>query len=128
VCDEGVEWPIVDALRAEGHDVSYVAEPQPGISDDEVLGIAAADDAVVVTNDEKARIAARGIGGHRTELADAFTVIDGNRIRIRGPARWGPVKPRGVASRNNAVSGSGRLRRPPSQPASLPSELRWRCG
>jgi len=111
VCDEGVERPIVDALRAEGHDVSYVAELQPGISDDEVLELAATDEAVVVTtdkdygelvfrqgrvhdgvvllrlhgltNEEKARLAVQGIREHGTQLAGAFAVIDGNRIRIR---------------------------------------------
>jgi hypothetical protein len=52
VCDEGVERPIIDALRAEGHDVFYVAELQPGIGDDEVLAIAEAEVAIVVTTDK----------------------------------------------------------------------------
>ena len=114
MCDEGVERPVVDALRADGHDVSYVAELQPGIADDDVLAMADADEAVVVTtdkdfgelvfrqgrthhgvvllrlhgltNDQKARNAARGIAEHEAELPRAFTVIDANRIRIRrGP-------------------------------------------
>jgi predicted nuclease of predicted toxin-antitoxin system len=36
-----------------------------------------------LTNHEKARITARGIGEHDAELAGAFTVIEANRIRIR---------------------------------------------
>jgi predicted nuclease of predicted toxin-antitoxin system len=52
VCDEGVERPIVDTLRADGHDVSYIAELQPGIGDDEVFAIAEADAAIVVTTDK----------------------------------------------------------------------------
>jgi predicted nuclease of predicted toxin-antitoxin system len=111
VCDEGVDRSIVAALRAEGHDVSYVAELRPGIPDDEVLALAEADEAVVVTTDKdfgelvfrqglahhgivllrlhgltqerRARIVARGIGEHGAELAGAFAVIDANRIRIR---------------------------------------------
>lgn len=52
VCDEGIERQIVDALRAAGHTVWYVAEMRPGISDDEVLEKAAAEEATVVTNDK----------------------------------------------------------------------------
>ena len=37
VCDEGVDRPIVDAFRAQGHDVLYIAELDPGISDEAVL-------------------------------------------------------------------------------------------
>jgi len=32
-CDEGVERQIVERLRADGHEVSYVAELDPGLSD-----------------------------------------------------------------------------------------------
>ncbi|MFW6207042.1 MAG: DUF5615 family PIN-like protein, partial [Gemmatimonadota bacterium] len=37
LCDEGVERQTVERLRTDGHDVAYVAEMDPGISDDEVL-------------------------------------------------------------------------------------------
>ena len=39
VADEGVEARIVERLRFEGHDVDYVAELAPGITDDEVLDL-----------------------------------------------------------------------------------------
>jgi len=42
LCDEGVERQVVEALRVSGHDVMYVAEMSPGISDDDVLQRAAA--------------------------------------------------------------------------------------
>jgi hypothetical protein len=78
LCDECVDQPIVDALRAAGHAVSYVAEMSPGISDDEVLvrlhGIDPA---------EKARIAVAAIAEHVDDLAGAFTVIEKDRLRIR---------------------------------------------
>jgi predicted nuclease of predicted toxin-antitoxin system len=88
-----------------------VPELEAGISDDQVLGMAGADKAVVVTTDKdfgelvfrqgrthhgvvllrlhgltnetRASIAAAGIREHAAELAGAFTVIDKNRIRIR---------------------------------------------
>ena len=37
VADEGVDGPIVARLREDGHEVDYVAEMDPGISDDRVL-------------------------------------------------------------------------------------------
>jgi predicted nuclease of predicted toxin-antitoxin system len=111
VCDEGIERQIVDALRAAGHTVWYVAEMRPGISDDEVLEKAAAEEATVVTNDKdfgelvfrqgrahhgvvllrlhgldadkKAEIATRAISEHDSELPGAFAVVDHSRIRIR---------------------------------------------
>ncbi|HLG19723.1 MAG TPA: DUF5615 family PIN-like protein [Bdellovibrionota bacterium] len=36
--DESVDKPIVDELRAEGHDVIYVAEQFAGLSDEAVFG------------------------------------------------------------------------------------------
>jgi predicted nuclease of predicted toxin-antitoxin system len=111
LCDEGVDRPIVDALRGAGHDVSYVAEMAPGISDDEVLAVAAKDRAVVLTIDkdfgelvyrqgrahhgvlllrlhgfdstEKSNIVLRAVAEHGDELPGAFAVIDRNRIRVR---------------------------------------------
>jgi predicted nuclease of predicted toxin-antitoxin system len=115
LCDEGVDRPIVDALRGAGHDVSYIAEMHPGVSDDEVLAIAAKDQAVVVTIDkdfgelvfrqgrvhhgvllvrlhgfnasDKARIVVGAVAEHGEELPGAFAVIDRNRMRVRrGPS------------------------------------------
>jgi hypothetical protein len=37
VADESVDGPIVARLRADGHDVVYIAELSPGMSDDDVL-------------------------------------------------------------------------------------------
>ena len=38
VADESVDKQIVDRLRANGHDVLFVAELAPGIDDETVLG------------------------------------------------------------------------------------------
>jgi hypothetical protein len=37
LADEGVERQVVERLRRDGHGVMYVAEMEPGITDDEVL-------------------------------------------------------------------------------------------
>ncbi|MBN2560333.1 MAG: DUF5615 family PIN-like protein [Phycisphaerae bacterium] len=38
LADESVDRQIVDRLRQDGHAVRYIAEMEPGISDDTVLG------------------------------------------------------------------------------------------
>jgi predicted nuclease of predicted toxin-antitoxin system len=111
VCDEGVDRPIVDALRRAGHDVTYVAEMEPGIEDDEVLELSARDGRVLVTADkdfgelvfrqgrlhhgivllrlhglapnEKGRLVVTSVEEHGDEFAHAFVVLEKNRIRIR---------------------------------------------
>ncbi len=52
VADEGVEARIVERLRFEGHDVDYVAELAPGITDDEVLDLSNAGQRVLITVDK----------------------------------------------------------------------------
>ena len=37
LADEGVDRPIVEQLRLEGHSVLYIAEMSPGIDDDVIL-------------------------------------------------------------------------------------------
>ena len=111
VCDEGVERPIVEHLREQGHHVLYIAELDPGIRDQEVLARAAELDAPLITTDKdfgelvfrqqltsagvvllrltglsntiKATTVAAAIRDHETELAGSFTVIVPGHIRIR---------------------------------------------
>lgn len=52
LADEGVDKPIVDALRDAGHHVWYVAEMEPGLSDEEVLAMASQFDALLLTADK----------------------------------------------------------------------------
>jgi uncharacterized protein DUF5615 len=40
LADESVDRQIVDRIRQDGHLVRYVAEMEPGISDDAVLDLA----------------------------------------------------------------------------------------
>ncbi len=50
--DESVDKQIVELLRQEGHDVLYVAEIDPSISDDIVLSKANERSALLVTADK----------------------------------------------------------------------------
>ena len=50
--DEGVDAPIVYALREEGHDVLYIAELDPGIDDEVILEQARREERILVTLDK----------------------------------------------------------------------------
>ena len=52
VADEGVDRQIVERLRQDGHTVQYIAEMDPGISDDRVLTIANQENAPLLTTDK----------------------------------------------------------------------------
>ena len=50
--DESVDGPVVERLRRDSHDVVYVAELAPSITDDDVLREANGRSAVLVTADK----------------------------------------------------------------------------
>jgi predicted nuclease of predicted toxin-antitoxin system len=52
LADEGVDAQIVAKLRSKGHDVLYVAEMDPGISDESVLKLANEHGALLITEDK----------------------------------------------------------------------------
>ena len=109
--DESVDRQIVARLRQEGHEVSYVAEMEPGITDDLVLRRANERNALLVmadkdfgelvfrqgqinagvvllrllglSSEKKAEIATAAIRDHATSLPQAFTVVSPGSIRIR---------------------------------------------
>ena len=111
--DEGVDAAIVARLRSDGHDVVYVAELSPGITDDAVLELANFDERILVTADKdfgdlvfrlrrvafgillvrlpglpsarKADSVAQVIGEHGEEMPGAFTVLSAGLVRIRPP-------------------------------------------
>ena len=111
VADEGVDRHIVERLRQDGHTVQYIAELEPGISDDFVLTVANQENAPWLTADkdfgeliyrqkrltsgiilirlaglsptQKAEIVSRGINRHQNELLNAFAVVIPGAIRIR---------------------------------------------
>ena len=111
VADEGVDRPIVTRLREQGHDVLYIAEIAPSISDDEVLVRANEHNALLLTADKdfgelvfrlgristgvvlirlagvapmlKADMVAGVFESHAAELMNAFSVISHRMVRIR---------------------------------------------
>lgn len=111
LADECVDRGIVNRLRDDGHEVSYVVEMSPGIMDEEVLALARADNTLFVTADkdfgelvfrqgyvkrgivlyrlaglstnDKAEIISQAISEHGEELLQAFSVITEKAIRVR---------------------------------------------
>lgn len=111
VADEGVDRQIVELLRQEGHEVTYIAELDPGIGDEVVLGLAGRAGSLLVTADKdfgelvfrlrkaqsgvallrlagllpprKAEIVAASIREHGEEMTNSFSVIGPGSVRIR---------------------------------------------
>jgi len=111
LADEGIDKQIVVRLRQEGYSVSYVAEMEPGISDDVILDLANKEGSLLLTADKdfgdlvfrlgrlsagvvlirlagltpakKATIVTSVVSKHSQKLAKAFTVITPMGVRIR---------------------------------------------
>lgn len=111
LADEGVDKPIVDALRKAGFDVGYILEKNQGAADDFILALAYSEKRILITQDKdfgelvyrlkqahygvvlirllgytpelKAEITKSLLLDHKNELTEAFTVIQPNAIRIR---------------------------------------------
>ena len=52
LADESCDFAVVRALRAAGHDVATVSELEPGADDERVLGLAASEARVLLTEDK----------------------------------------------------------------------------
>jgi predicted nuclease of predicted toxin-antitoxin system len=111
LADESVDRPIADRLRQDGHQVWYVAEMEPGISDGIVLDRANREEALLLTADKdfgelvfrqrrlnhgvvlirlaglspshKAEIVSAAVAQQHATLTQAFAVITPSTIRIR---------------------------------------------
>lgn len=109
--DETVDQKIADRLRDEGHDVRYVAEMEPGISDPVVLDMTNDLHALFLTADrdfaelvfrqrllpagvvlirlagvspaEQGKIVSSALRDHARELPGAFTLVTSEMVRIR---------------------------------------------
>lgn len=109
--DESVDRQVVEKLREDGHNVVYVSDLDPGISDDVVLSTANSKRALLVTADKdfgelvfrrqqvsagvllirlaglppqsKAELVAIAVRDHSDELPGAFSVLSPGMIRIR---------------------------------------------
>jgi predicted nuclease of predicted toxin-antitoxin system len=113
LADEGVNAVVVARLREDGHDVAYVAELSPGITDDGVLAQANDEERILVTVDkdfgelvfrlrrassgvllirlaglpapQKAEAVSEAVREHDREIVGAFTVVSPGLVRIRPP-------------------------------------------
>ena len=111
LADESVDAPVVARLRSDGHNVVYVAELSPSITDDEVLDRANSAQCPLMTGDKdfgelvlrlhrithgiilirlhglavpvKAAIVATAVRLHSAEMLHAFAVISPGMVRIR---------------------------------------------
>jgi predicted nuclease of predicted toxin-antitoxin system len=110
VADESVDKPIVDAIRAHGHEVYYILEQNSGISDNQVLSIANKKSSILITADkdfgeivfrqkmhhfgvvlirlaglsvdQKILLTLSAIDRHHEEIKNHFSVISKTHIRI----------------------------------------------
>jgi predicted nuclease of predicted toxin-antitoxin system len=111
LADEGVDLSVVQRLRNDGHEVLYVAEMDPGISDEEVLTAANEKQALLLTADKdfgelvyrlgriaagvvlvrlaglssakKADLVSATVRNHGGKLVHTFTVISPGMVRLR---------------------------------------------
>lgn len=111
LADENIHLLIIERLRADGHLIMCMADIAPGDPDTGVLAIAEQHNAVILTEDkdfgdlvirdqmpalgvilvrldgfppsERAKMIARVIREHESELPNAFTVIKPRTVRIR---------------------------------------------
>lgn len=111
VADESVDFSIVQFLRAQGQTIYAIVEQEPSIADEDVLSIAVQQNALLITEDKdfgelvfrlrlphrgiillrlsgyttaaKAELAGQAILVHLVELPNAFSVFDGQKLRIR---------------------------------------------
>jgi len=63
--DESCDFAIVSALRSAGHDVSTVADTNPGAEDHVVLALARSESRAILTEDKDFGLLAYA-GGHET--------------------------------------------------------------
>lgn len=111
LADEGVERQIVTGLRQAGYEVWYIAEMDPGISDDVILAQANTNQALLMTLDKdfgelvyrqglvhagvillrlaglqaetKAALVTQIIQQRGQEMVNAFSVVSPGTVRIR---------------------------------------------
>ncbi len=109
--DENIDREIVNGLRAEGHQVDYVAELEPGAGDETLFQRANQSGAIFLTSDKdfgelvfrrrlvsngvvlirmaglssskKSQIVSTGLQQHLSELHQNFTVISPGTVRVR---------------------------------------------
>lgn len=92
LADESVDRGIVHALREAGHQVGYVADLWPGISDPEVLERARASGSVLLSGDKDfgELVFRRGAGCAGVVLFRLPGLQDKARMAVQAFRRYGP--------------------------------------
>jgi predicted nuclease of predicted toxin-antitoxin system len=113
LADEGVDRQIVERLRADGHEVIYIAEMAAGMTDDDVLNLGRDTSSLLLTQDKdfgelvfrqglatsgvllirlaglearaKAASVSAVIKDREAELSGSFSVLTVGSLRIRKP-------------------------------------------
>ena len=80
LADENIPKGLVEALRSRGHDVEWVRESKPGVSDAEVVARAHAARRVIITCDLD--FGTLIVAGHRAEAAGVILI----RFRASSPS------------------------------------------
>jgi predicted nuclease of predicted toxin-antitoxin system len=134
VADENIDRGIVERLRRDGHQVDWIAELSPSISDEEILRRAVGGGAVLVTEDKdfgelvhrrrlshagvllvrlegldnatKAEIVSAAVRDNAADLPGAFAVVSHDSVRLRRPA-GGKIPDSDAASDPAADGGPG---------------------
>lgn len=111
VCDENIHRSLVEGLRADAHDVVYIADLAPSVKDEQVLREANERGAILVTDDkdfgelvfrlgmlstgvlllrlhgasheERNRLVRATLVEHGAELRGHFGVLTTTKLRIR---------------------------------------------
>lgn len=111
LADESVEKQIVEQLRNDGHNVEYISEMSPGVSDNIVLQTAAEKKALLITSDkdfgelffrldklhfgvlllrlegvninEKKKVVSLAINKYGERISGRISVLNSKAIRIR---------------------------------------------
>jgi len=111
LADESVDRPVIARLRSDGREVVAIAEESPGVGDDDVLARAYGEGVVLLTVDKdfdelvyrhrrphagvlllrlagldeaaKCDLVARAVTERGADLADAFSVLGTDSLRIR---------------------------------------------
>ena len=119
VADEDVAGPIVQRLRQDGHQVTYLAEIAPSTPDSEVLALSAAAGTLLITADKdfgelvyrlreqssgvlllrlhplsiamRASLVSSAIRQHGAELRDCFSVLSPSILRVRPRRSMNPA-------------------------------------
>ncbi len=113
VADESIDRQIVELLRADGHEVLFIAETEPGVEDEVVLARSREQDAILLTADKdfgelvfrqhllhtgillirlaglrpdaKAQLVASEVDRHAEALRRGFSVLTTRAFRVRRP-------------------------------------------